>query len=85
MGRSKGAMRGIVRWYSAQGFGFIDDPSGCTNGEAYYFHITAVKNRTVFKAGDSVIFDPTQSPKGLKAVNVRAVDTKEAIKCSQKT
>jgi cold shock protein len=76
-------MQGIVRWYSAQGFGFIDDPSGSTNGEAYYFHITAVKNRTILKAGDAVTFDPTQSPKGLRAVNVCAVKTKEAIPCPQ--
>src|ERR1019366_7649169 len=82
--RGKGNhMDGVVRWYSAQGFGFIDDPSGSTNGEAYYLHITAVKNRTVLKPGDSVIFDAAQSPKGLKAVNVRAVETKEAIKCPQ--
>jgi len=76
-------MQGIVRWYSAQGFGFIDDPSGRTDGTAYYFHITSVKNRTVFKPGDSVIFDAAQSPKGLKAVNVRAVDTKEVLSCPQ--
>lgn len=63
---------GVVRWYSAQGFGFIDDPSGSTHGEAYYFHITDVKNRVALKAGDSVLFEPTRSPKGLKAVNVYA-------------
>lgn len=78
-------MQGIIRWYSAQGFGFIDDPSGDTNGEAYYFHITAVKNRTILKSGDSVLFDPTQSSRGLKAVNVRAVavETNEVFKCPQ--
>jgi cold shock CspA family protein len=76
-------MQGIVRWYSAQGFGFIDDPSGSTNGEAYYFHVTAVRNRAILKPGDSVIFDAAQGPRGLKAVNVRVLDTKEAIKCPQ--
>ena len=65
-------IKGVVRWYSAQGFGFIDDPAGSTNGEAYYFHITDVKNRVPLKPGDSVLFEPTQSPKGLKAVNVCA-------------
>jgi len=75
-------MQGMVRWYSAQGFGFID-ALGSESREAFYFHITAVKNRAILRAGDSVLFDPTQSPKGLKAVNVRAVDTKEANKCPQ--
>ena len=77
-------MQGTVRWYSNQGFGFID-ALGSTDGEAYYFHITVVKNRTVFKAGDSVVFEPTQSPKGLRAINVCAVKTKEATPCSPTT
>jgi cold shock CspA family protein len=75
-------MQGIVRWYSAQGFGFIDALNS-TGGNAIYFHITAVKNRTILKPGDSVIFDTASSPKGLKAVNVRAVDTKEERPCPQ--
>jgi len=75
--------RGIVRWYSHQGYGFIDAlPS--TDGEAIYFHITAVKNRTPFKAGDAVIFDTAPCPKGLKAISVQRVDTKEETKCQQK-
>jgi cold shock CspA family protein len=78
-------MQGTVRWYSAQGFGFID-ASASSDGEAYYFHITAVKNRSVLKTGDTVSFDPTQSPKGLRAVNVRvqAVETQEENQCQQK-
>ena len=76
-------MEGIVRWYSAQGFGFIDEPSGSTNGEAYYFHVTAVTNRAVLNPGDSVIIDAAQGPRGLKAINVRVLGAKEAIKCPQ--
>ena len=83
-------MQGIVRWYSHQGYGFIDalprtdiDALPSTDGEAIYFHITAVKNRTVFKAGDAVSFDTTSSPKGTRAINVRAVETKEEIQCPQ--
>jgi cold shock CspA family protein len=76
-------MQGIVRWYSAKGFGFID-PVGSTDESAVYFHITAVSGRTILKPGDVVIFDPVSSPKGTKAVNVRrATDIKEAIKCPQ--
>jgi cold shock protein len=63
---------GIVRWYSAQGFGFID-PSSSTDGEALYFHITCVKNRTILKAGDRVQFDTMQGNKGLKCVNVQPI------------
>ena len=70
-------MEGKVRWYSNQGFGFIDAAES-NDGEAYYFHITGVKGRVILQTGDSVIFDPTQSPKGLRAVNVvRAVETGE--------
>ena len=74
---------GIVRWYSAQGFGFID-PSSSTDGVALYFHITTVKHRTVLKAGDKVTFDTIQGLKGLKCINiVRVSDTKEEIQCPQ--
>jgi CspA family cold shock protein len=76
-------MKGKVRWYSHQGYGFIDAVP-ITDGEAIYFHITAVKNRTIFKAGDAVSFDTAPSLKGTKAVNVRAADTKEET-CHQKT
>jgi cold shock CspA family protein len=77
-------MQGIVRWYSHQGYGFID-PSGSTDGNAIYFHICDVKGRTILKAGDAVKFGVAQVPKGLKCVNVRAgvVDTKEEIQCPQ--
>jgi cold shock CspA family protein len=74
-------MQGIVRWYSAQGFGFIDDPSGSTDGKAIYFHITDVMDRKIFKARDAVTFDLKQAPKGLKAVHVKAVNTKEVVQC----
>ena len=77
-------MEGIVRWYSAQGFGFIDTV-GDESGRAYYFHITAVKNHTVLKPGDSVTFEPASAPKGPKAINVCriAVDTREVVPCPQ--
>jgi cold shock CspA family protein len=82
---SKGSkhMQGIVRWYSAKGFGFIDS-SDSTDGKAIYFHLSDVKNRTVFKTGDAVTFETASTLKGPKAVNVQATDTKEALKCPQK-
>ena len=75
-------MDGSVRWYSSQGYGFID-PIPCIDGKALYFHICDVPSRTIFKAGDAVVFDTVQAPKGLKCVRVRAAKTKEAISCPQ--
>jgi CspA family cold shock protein len=75
-------MQGIVRWYSAQGFGFID-PSGSTDGKAMYFHVNDVTGRAILKAGDVVTFDTVQAAKGPRCVHVQAVRTKEAIKCPQ--
>jgi cold shock CspA family protein len=75
-------MRGVVRWYSHQGYGFVD-PVPSADGKALYFHICDVPSRTVFKAGDAVTFDVVQAPKGPKCVNVRATKTKEAIQCPQ--
>ena len=75
-------MKGLVRWYSHQGYGFID-PVPTADGNALYFHISDVPSRKVFKPGDPVIFDVVQVPKGSKCIHVRAADTKEAIQCPQ--
>jgi cold shock CspA family protein len=77
-------MQGIVRWYSAKGFGFIDVLNSA-DGKAIYFHLCDVKGRTILKPGDAVTFDVVQVPKGPKCVNVRAVelDTKEERQCPQ--
>ena len=58
-------MEGSVRWYSSQGYGFID-PMPCTDGKALYFHICDVPSRAVFKAGDAVVLDTVQAPKGCR-------------------
>jgi cold shock CspA family protein len=81
-------MRGIVRWYSHQGYGFID-PTPSVDGKALYFHISDVKDRSILQAGDAVTFDVIQVPKGLKAVKVvpatdaPAIETKEIPPCTQ--
>jgi cold shock protein len=67
---------GTVRWYSAKGFGFID-PTGSTKETAIFFHLSDVNDHRILKAGESVSFEVVQVPKGLKCVNVRAVDNKE--------
>jgi len=71
-------MQGTVRWYSHQGYGFID-PTGSTDGKAIYFHVVDVKGRTILKPGNVVTFDVVQVPKGPKCVNVKlAADIQEA-------
>ena len=77
-------MEGTVRWYSHQGYGFID-PLGSADSKAIYFHISDVKGRAVLKPGDVVTFDVVQAPKGPKCINVQlgVVDTKEVIPCPQ--
>jgi cold shock CspA family protein len=81
-------MKGIVRWYSNQGYGFID-PAGSTDGKAIYYHLCDVRNRTVFKTGDVVTFDVVQTIKGPKCINVQAAvqatDIKENLQCQQAT
>jgi cold shock CspA family protein len=77
-------MQGIVRWYSHQGYGFID-PVPSRDGKAFYFHFCDVPSRTVFKAGNAVTFDLTQAPKGPKCINVQAAKTKEVTQCHEKT
>lgn len=77
-------MTGVVRWFSAKGFGFVDPfPSLGTDGKAVYFHIADVRNRAILKPGQVVTFDVIQVPKGPKAVNVQVLDTKEEIPCPQ--
>ena len=65
---------GKVRWYSAQGYGFID---ATNESEPYYFHITAVFGQKHLRPEQPVTFVPTKSPKGLRALNVMAVETKD--------
>jgi cold shock CspA family protein len=81
-------MQGTVRWYSHQGYGFID-PTPSVDGKALYFHISDVKGHSILQAGAAVTFDVIQVPKGLKAVkvvpaaDVPAIETKENLPCTQ--
>ena len=78
-------MFGIVRWYSAKGFGFIDPLPFVEGTEALYFHIVDVRGRQILKQGDQVNFDKIQAPKGPKCINVVkaevAVEMKETQPC----
>jgi CspA family cold shock protein len=68
---------GTVRWYSNQGYGFID-PAGSTKETAIFFHLSDVNDHRILKAGDAVSFEVVQVPKGSKCVNVRVANNKEA-------
>ena len=70
--------RGIVKWYSlAKGYGFIRPVDGEQAGddpEDIFVHHTAVTGEPLVE-GERVHFEIAESPKGLKALNVRrAVD-----------
>jgi cold shock CspA family protein len=56
---------GTVRWYSRQGYGFIDG-----GDKDFYFHVVDVVGRRILKPGEMVSFDVVPCPRGLKAVRV---------------
>jgi len=64
---------GTVKWFNAEkGFGFISQPDG---GADVFVHHTAIQ-MTGFRSleeGQAVEFDLQEGPKGLQAVDVRAV------------
>ncbi|MGF6554446.1 CspA family cold shock protein [Pseudomonas sp. S30_BP2TU TE3576] len=67
---------GKVKWFNnAKGYGFINE-EGKT--EDLFAHYSAIKmdGYKTLKAGQSVVFDIIQGPKGLHAVNIsNPVDT----------
>ena len=75
-------MTGKVRWYSRQGFGFID-PLNSPDGKALYFHISDVKDGAILKPGDVVTFDTRPDKKGPRCIRVQLVSatTKEVFSC----
>ncbi|WP_275655448.1 cold shock domain-containing protein [Pseudomonas syringae] len=75
--------KGKVKWFNnAKGFGFINEEvSGKKNenddhaGDDLFAHFSAVQmdGYKTLKAGQKVSFDIIQGPKGMHAVNIRAV------------
>lgn len=70
-------MQGVVRFYNAKGYGFIDRAD---DGGSVYFHITDVNGKTILRSGDAVEFRTVQNLKGLRALEVRLLSraTQEA-------
>ena len=70
---------GKVKWFNnAKGYGFINE-EGKT--EDLFAHYSAIKmdGYKTLKAGQAVVFDIIQGPKGLHAVNIgNSMDTSKA-------
>lgn len=66
-------MSGQVKWFNNEkGYGFIDYP----NGEDIFVHYSAIKQDGYksLSEGQTVNFDLIETPKGLQAINVTAVN-----------
>lgn len=66
-------MSGHVKWFNNEkGYGFIDYPSG----EDIFVHYSAIKQDGYksLSEGQVVNFDLIETPKGLQAINVMAVN-----------
>lgn len=64
---------GRVKWFSdAKGYGFIAQEGG---GEDVFVHFSDIQGRGYrsLKEGQIVQFDVQQTPKGLRATNVRVI------------
>ena len=64
--------QGIVKWYSiARGYGFIRR-EGEEDGEDIFVHYSEAPDDAL-EEGEHVSFEIVESPKGLKARNVRRI------------
>ena len=64
-------MQGRIKWYSAtKGYGFIRNDE---SDEDFFFHSSELNYGFVPINGALVEFEPKDSSRGLKAVNIRAV------------
>ncbi|MNY23224.1 Cold shock-like protein CspD [compost metagenome] len=70
---------GKVKWFNnAKGYGFINEDGKTEDLFAHYSAIQMEGYKTL-KAGQAVVFDIIQGPKGLHAVNIgNPVDTSKA-------
>lgn len=76
---SGGKISGKVKWFNnAKGYGFIIEDGKTEDLFAHYSAIQMDGYKTL-KAGQSVVFDIIQGPKGLHAVNIgNPVDASKA-------
>ncbi|KJZ34456.1 cold shock domain-containing protein CspD [Pseudomonas sp. B21-040] len=67
---AKGTVKGKVKWFNnAKGYGFINKDG---DSEDLFAHYSAIKmdGYKTLKAGQAVVFDIIQGPKGLHAINI---------------
>ncbi|WP_318194723.1 cold shock domain-containing protein CspD [Pseudomonas fluorescens] len=79
MGMSGVKVSGKVKWFNnAKGYGFINEDGKSEDLFAHYSAIQMDGYKTL-KAGQAVVFEIIQGPKGLHAVNIGApVDASKA-------
>lgn len=71
-------MNGRVKWFNNEkGYGFIDHASG----EDIFVHYSAIKQQgyRTLSEGQIVNFELIETPKGLQAINVSAVNDPKII------
>jgi CspA family cold shock protein len=80
MGMSGVKVSGKVKWFNnAKGYGFINEDGKTEDLFAHYSAIQMDGYRTL-KAGQAVVFEIIQGPKGLHAVNIgNPVDASKAV------
>jgi CspA family cold shock protein len=80
MGMSGVKVSGKVKWFNnAKGYGFINEDGKTEDLFAHYSAIQMDGYKTL-KAGQAVVFEIIQGPKGLHAVNIRnPVDASKAV------
>lgn len=70
---------GKVKWFNnAKGYGFINEEGKTDDLFAHYSAITMEGYKTL-KAGQPVIFEIIQGPKGLHAVNINTAKETQAV------
>ena len=63
-------MEGTVKWFNIKkGYGFITGD----DGEDYFVHYTAIKDKAFVRDNDHVSFDPAQTERGKQAQNVVSI------------
>ena len=65
-------MTGNVKWFdNAKGFGFITASGGGGDIFAHYQSIVGADKFKVLQDGEAVTFDVVNTPKGVRAVNIK--------------
>jgi CspA family cold shock protein len=79
MGMSGVKVSGKVKWFNnAKGYGFINEEGKSEDLFAHYSAIQMDGYKTL-KAGQAVVFEIIQGPKGLHAVNIGAPVDAQAV------